>query len=211
MANPVRRDWQKLKRVGRYLITRPRVVICYQWQGRLDVATGSTKKGSPGESTGYSDADWAGCARTRRSTSGGVVTIGTHMIKAWSRTQATVALSSGESELYAMVKTSSELLGIISMLRDWGLELRGHVLGDASACLGVIHRQGLGKLRHINTSYLWVQEKNATKEIRYGKILGTSNPADLMTKYLKAEDISKHMHTLRSFYFEGRPEIAPKL
>ena len=211
MAEPKRKDWQKLKRVGRYLIMRPRVVIHFEWQSPLDRATGSTRKGGPEESTGYSDADWAGCSRTRRSTSGGVVTLGYHMIKAWSRTQATVALSSGESELYAMVKTSAELLGILSMLRDWGVSLKGHVLGDAAACLGVIQRQGLGKIRHLDTSYLWVQEKRAAQELQYGKILGAVNPADLMTKYLSAEDIFKHLQTLRALYTEGRSQIAPQV
>ena len=76
MAEPKRKDWQKLKRVGRYLIMKPRVVIHFEWQSPLDRATGSTRKGGPEESTGYSDADWAGCSRTRRSASGGVVTLG---------------------------------------------------------------------------------------------------------------------------------------
>merc|ERR1712062_809400 len=48
---------------------------------------------------GFSDADWAGCQRTRRSTLGGTILLGDHLLKAWSRTQATFALSSAESEL----------------------------------------------------------------------------------------------------------------
>ena len=93
--------------------------------------------------------------------------LGQHLVKAWSRTQATVALSSAEAEFYAMLKTSAEVLGVMSMLKDWGIRIGGEILGDASACLGIIQRQGLGRLRHINTGYLWVQEKAAAGTIRH--------------------------------------------
>ena len=46
--------------------------------------------------------------------------IGSHLIKAWSRTQNHVTLSSAEAELYAMVKCTAELMGIRSMMADWG-------------------------------------------------------------------------------------------
>ena len=42
----------------------------------------------------YSDTDWAGRARTRKSTSGGIVYHGAHVLKFWSSTQSTIALSS---------------------------------------------------------------------------------------------------------------------
>ena len=152
MAQPTREDWARLKRIGRYLIRRPRVVVKYAWQSTEASATGNTKA-----ALGFSDADWAGCPRTRRSTSGGTILLGNHWLKACSKTQATAALSSAESELYAMVKTSNEVLGTLSLLKDFGMNIGGSILGDASACLGVIQRQGLGKLRHLNTNYLWVQ------------------------------------------------------
>ena len=166
--------------------------------------TGNTKS-----ALGYSDADWAGCQKTRRSTSGGVVLLGDHCLKAWSRTQATMALSSAESELYAMIKTSSEVLGILSIMKDLGMKLQGEILGDASACLGVIQRQGLGKLRHIDTNYLWIQEKSASKELNFGKVWGKVNPSDLMTKYLSGPEIDSHMSRISQEFRAGRAETAP--
>ena len=50
----------------------------------------------------YVDSDWAGCADSRRSTSGVALNILGVNISARSRTQATIALSSGEAELYAI-------------------------------------------------------------------------------------------------------------
>ena len=121
-----------------------------------------------------------------------------------------VAISSAESELYAAVKTSSEVLGLMSLMKDLGVHVAGSVLGDASACLGIIQRKGLGKVRHIDTSYLWVQERAARKEILYGKIWGKKNPADLMTKYLPAEVIREHLERLGGRFEEGRAKSAPQ-
>ena len=50
-----------------------------------------------------SDSDWGGGREDRRSTSGGVIMLGSHCIKTWSKTQGAVALSSAEAEFYAMV------------------------------------------------------------------------------------------------------------
>ena len=102
---------------------------------------------------------------------------GDHLVKAWSRTQATIALSSAEAELYAMVKTSAEIIGLQSMLKDWGVEHTGRILGDATACLGLISRQGVGKLRHLNTNFLWVQQKAASNELKYSKVCDQRLPS----------------------------------
>ena len=66
----------------------------------------------------WSDADFAGCKRTRRSTSGGVVMFGNHCIKTYSQTQETIALSSGESEFYGIVKAAAMGLGMKGLMGD---------------------------------------------------------------------------------------------
>ena len=82
----------------------------------------------------------------RRSTSGGIIMHGNHYIKSWSKTQAFVALSSAESELYAIVKASSETLGLMNTIRDMNKHFNSALFSDASAALGFVQRQGLGKL-----------------------------------------------------------------
>ena len=108
MANPGQKEWQQLKRLARYLSGSGRLVTKYEWQGAED------------QVMAYSDSDWAGCRQTGKSTSGGVIMIGDHFIKGWSRTQNHVTTSSAEAELYAMVKCTAELMGIKSMMADWG-------------------------------------------------------------------------------------------
>ena len=105
--------------------------------------------------------------------------IGGHCVKGWRKTQSRVALSSGESELYASLKASAETIGMLAMLKDLGWRLHGEVWGDANAALGIINRCGLGKTRHIDTSYVWVQQVAAERRLMFSKVLGKENPADL--------------------------------
>ena len=86
----------------------PRTILEYAWQRREN------------EIEGFSDSDWAGCKRTGKSTSGGVIKIGEHFIKGWSKTQASVTLSSAEAELVAMCKLAAEIIGVGSMAADLG-------------------------------------------------------------------------------------------
>ena len=85
--------------------------------------------------------------------------LGSHVIKAWSSTQATIALSSGEAELFAMVKGAAHTLGIMSMLCDMSMVMQGRIGCDSSAAIGIASRLGLGKLRHLKVQYLWIQER----------------------------------------------------
>ena len=108
--------------------------------------------------------------------------IGSHVSKTWSKTQSMLALSSGDSEFYAALKAPAEGQGFLSVLKDFDWEIKGRVLGDAPAALGIMNRKGLGRTRHIDTGMLWIQQTAAEKRLEYGKVLGTDNPAGLLTK-----------------------------
>jgi hypothetical protein len=130
----------------------------------------------------YSDSDWAGCRVSRKSTSGGVIVVGGCTLRAWSSTQTTVATSSGEAELYALVKAASEGLGFQSLARDVGFELNLEVHVDSSAAQSIASRVGLGKTKHVEVKYLWVQQ--ATRDGRFvvRRVPSEENPADILTK-----------------------------
>ena len=96
---------------------------------------------------------------TGKSTSGGALMCGSHYLKGWARTQNHVTLSSAEAELIALVKCTSEMLGVRAMLRDWGQVKSGIIYADSSSALAIAKRKGAGKLRHIHISALWIQEK----------------------------------------------------
>ena len=68
------------------------------------------------------------------------------------KTQAVVALSSAEAELYGSVRASAHTMGLMSMYKDLGTHMNGVVLGDASAALAIVVRRRVGKLRHLDTN-----------------------------------------------------------
>ena len=135
----------------------------------------------PSHLIGYSDSDWAGCAHTRRSTSGGGISLGKHLIAHWSRTQTCIALSSGEAELNAMLKAGCEGLGIRNYMQDVGVEVGLHLRGDSSASHGTLQRQGSGRIKHLQTRQLWLQEKVHEGAISLEKVPREENWADLLT------------------------------
>ena len=83
------------------------------------------------------------------------------------------------------------------------------VHSDATAAIGIARRRGLGKVRHLDCTDLWVREKVRSGVVKLTKILGTENPADAFTKYLDRPLMDKTMHRLNLHYATGRVKSAP--
>ena len=199
MSKPTRQCWAKLKRLAKYLAGKPRVVQHFEWQEDAKMICT------------YSDSDWAGCRTSRKSTSGGAIMIGKHCVRTWSKTQATIALSSAEAELTALVKATCESIGISSLLKDIGKTVKIRVYADANAALGIVARKGSGRLRHLDTSILWVQQKELQRAVEFLKVHGVANPADLMTKHLQAAPVEEYMKWLQLRPEKGRAKSAANL
>jgi hypothetical protein len=197
MSKPRECDFVRLKRLGRYLIGRERYVVTFVYQDHVLVVTS------------WVDSDWAGCRETRKSTSGGVTMLNNHPLKHWSSTQGVIALSSGEAEYYAIVKGASQAFGIASMLADVGVTCKVIVKSDASAAKGIASRSGLGKVRHIDVSQLWVQDKVRSKDMIIEKVKTFNNLADIFTKYVGCDTIVRHVKGLYGAIELGRHALMP--
>ena len=136
---------------------------------------------------------------------------GSHLIKAFSRTQANIALSSGEAEFYSMVGATSEALGLRAMTDDYHDAIEPWLYVDASAAIGVAQRTGLGKIRHLETGSLWLQEAVRKKQIGILKVKGTENPSDLMTKFTDFGTLDKLSAVMGLEVRAGRAEVAPEV
>ena len=90
---------------------------------------------------------------------------GDHHIKSWSVTQKRVTLSSAEAELGALVKASTEVIGVLQMAEGLGRSTSAEIYVDSSAALAVVQREGCGKLRHVRVGQLWVQEVAENEEL----------------------------------------------
>ena len=197
MSAPTDVDFAALKKLGRYLLGKPRVVSTFRYGE------------SSNELIVEGDSDHAGCLKTRKSTSGGVIRWGSHVLKWWSKTQPTIALSSGEAELAAMVRSTSEGLGMVAIMKEFNLEANLTVKGDAVAAIGIVRRQGLGRIRHLAVADLWIQQRSKDGCVAYSKLEGARNTSDILTKAVEAEVLNRHMAELGLEFTEGRHESTP--
>ena len=85
----------------------------------------------------------------------------------------------------------AQALGLQSLLRDLGWEIKIKVLSDATAAIGIARRKGLGKVRHLDCTdrsrSIATWSKIRSKQIGIEKVLSAENAADILTKY-SAED-----------------------
>ena len=198
MSKPRAGDMRKLKRLARYLIGKERMITRIKRQGHSD------------RIDAWVDTDYAGCKETRKSTSGGMISVGMHTIKAWSNTQAVIALSSGEAEYYGMVRGASIALGIRSLMEDMGVKTRVRIMTDSSAALGISKRRGLGKVRHLELNQLWLQDKVSTGDIDIRKVKGTENMADALTKHVDQTQLRWHIQASGQEVTGDRHQLAPR-
>ena len=172
MSKPTKLMKLRVIKVARYLKGNPRLVWKFQYQQQpksIDV---------------YVDADFAARETMLRSTSGIAEFYGRSPIEFGSSTQSVRALSTGESEFYAITKGSAHSLHSQAILKGFGVTVEAVVLSDANAGIGIASRQGCGRLKHLEVKWLWVQEKVSEKALRLCRHPTETNIADLATKYL---------------------------
>ena len=134
---------------------------------------------------------------------------GSHVLKWWSKTQPTLALSSGEAELAAIVKATSEGLGMISIMAEFDIKADLVIKSDAVAAIGIVKRQGLGRVRRLAVADRWVQQRAKHKEVHYQKLDGSKNTSDMLTKPVEKETLQGHMERLGFEFRQGRHVCTP--
>ena len=181
MSAPAECDILPLKRLGRYLKEHPRCINLMRWQS------------SPSSWECFSDSDWGGDLGTRRSTSGGCIFFGNHMVMSWSRTQQVVSLSSAEAELHGLAKCASEGLAAKNMAEECFMNIPMRLLTDSSAAKGIIMRNGVGKVKHLEVKCLWVQERESEGYFVCVKNPRLENCADLLTHHYSENEAQLHL------------------
>ena len=119
MSTPNQQSLAKLKRLARYL-KRER-----QWGQVFDYGKLAE------ELTVFTDSDWAVCKDTRKSSSAGVLMLGGHTLKAYTRKQKVTAKGSAEAELCAAGLGALAAKGVQSMMCDLGFAVKPALAMDA--------------------------------------------------------------------------------
>ena len=86
-----------------------------------------------------------------------------------------------------------------------------HVTRRSTAAIGIARRRGLGKVRHLATADLWIQDRIRKGDFALVKVAGADNTADILTKNVDKPLLLKHMETLGLSVQEGRAESAPAI
>ena len=142
------------------------------------------------------DADWAGCHLTRKSTTGFVIQFLGATVRFGSRTQAVVALSSAESEFYAIGTRATEALHLKKFHGEVltnKINLKIHT--DSSFGKSKATRIGVSKrAKHIELRYMFIQHFIHDGILVIHKINTKHNPADILTKYVTREVLQWHLY-----------------
>ena len=213
MTSPTASSLRWLKRVVGYLAQTPEIgfmihpigngkTFDFEGYGKLCVPNGAIIVES------ITDADWAGCRRTRRSRTSAQLYVGGSLVSSFVRSQRSVALSSGESEFVALVGGAAEAIYLADCIRflvggEYKVETRCRT--DSAACKGISQRLGCGRVRHLQCGLLWVQQAVKDNVIAVSSIAGTSNPSDLGTKPLGGARIRELLFTMGAVLPNGQP------
>ncbi|XP_021971970.1 uncharacterized mitochondrial protein AtMg00810-like [Helianthus annuus] len=149
---------------------------------------------------GYSDADWARCIETRRSTYGYSIFLGGNLVSWSAKKQPTVSRSSCESEYRAMANTAAEIVWITHLLTEL------HALPPTRPTLLCDNRSALfmsqnpvshKRAKHIDLDYHFVWELVMSGKLHTRFIPTKLQPADIFTKSLPRPQFEHFRDLLR--------------
>ena len=106
------------------------------------------------------------------------------LVDSWVASDQVRALSSGEAELYGIVDGSARGIFTKHMYEEMGRTINIDVETDSTAAIGMCSRTGVGKTRHVQVRWLWIQDAIRDKVVRLRKVKGTDNEVDMGTKDL---------------------------
>lgn len=173
LESPTKKDWQKVKRIFRYLKGTLTYGIRYK-SGK--VCTRAIK--------GYSDADHGGDAETGRSTTG-VACIFAEAIVSWlSQRQTSVAISTTEAEIVAASEGARELVWLQRIFRFMTtLDTTPILFVDNEAAIRLANNPEFHKrTKHIRVRHFFVRETVQEGLVDVQKVSSADQLADIMTK-----------------------------
>ena len=97
-----------------------------------------------------------------------------------------------------------------AIAKDIAVLLEIRIKTDASAAKGLASRRGLGKVRHIDVSQLWLQDRVNMGEIVIEKVSTRDNLADALTKHVDSGILAKHMSCVGLVIRQSRHELMPE-
>ena len=136
--------------------------------------------------------------------------LGGSAVSTYCKGQAVIALRSDEAEYYGLVSATSQMLGLQSVLLDWGWKFNAHMWMDATAGIVVGSGRGLGRVKHIDTVLLWVQAMVTEGKISLGNKPTKEMLADCLTKHVDATTMQSCIAGLGVRFQSGETNLTLK-
>ncbi|XP_018626936.1 secreted RxLR effector protein 161-like [Nicotiana tomentosiformis] len=114
LQKPKKSHMEALLRIVRYLKQQPGERILLSSKCNNEVTT-------------YCDADWAACPHSRKSVSGYLIKLGESLVTWKSKKQTTVSRSSAEAEYKSLESIVAELIWLLGLLKELGIDVKHHV------------------------------------------------------------------------------------
>ncbi|GKA55772.1 retrovirus-related pol polyprotein from transposon TNT 1-94 [Tanacetum coccineum] len=192
-AKPTEKHLKEVKRIFRYLRGTVNTGLWYS-------------KDSGFELTGFSDADYAGCKDTFKSTSGGAQFLGEKLVSWSSKKQDCTALSTAEAEYVSLSVCCAQVLWMRTQLTDYGFHFNKIPIycdsksAIAISCNPVQH----SRTKHIAVRYHFIKEHVEKGTIELYFVKTDYQLADLFTKALPVDRFNYLVRRL------GMRSLSPK-
>ncbi|GKC36146.1 hypothetical protein Tco_1048530 [Tanacetum coccineum] len=170
-VTPTTSNLEAVKKIFKYLKGQPKLGLWYPRE-------------SPFVLEAYSDSDYAGANKDRKSTTGGCQFLGRRLISWQCKKQTIVATSSTEAEYVAAANCCGQVLWIQNQLLDYGynfMNTKIFIDNQSTICIvknPVFHQ----RTKHIEIRHHFIRDANEKKLIQVLKIHTDDNVADLLTK-----------------------------
>ena len=188
-SKPTLKAWTELRHLVQYLLGCTEYGLMMHYRSDFDGSDFLLKT--------FTDSDWASNKGTRKSVSACCLMMNNCLLSSGSRNQGLIALSSAEAETYAATSGACDAL-FLSRCLEYLLEVTIGIklLIDNSACRYILSRAGCGRVRHLSTRILWMQQRVERKELMVGPVASTENVSDIGTKRLSVSTMKYLMYKL---------------
>lgn len=164
--------WKAAKRVLRYLKETKSKSLVYKRDSRCSLVA-------------YTDADWAGDKKDRKSVSGSVVFFGNNLLAWFCKKQNMVALSTAEAEYVAAALVCAELIYIKGLVQDFNCPSNSILLVDNQSAIKLMEsNENSKRSKHIDIKYHFIKDLISKRVIIVKYVSTNENVADILTKAL---------------------------